>query len=154
MGTSLLQRRVAGKENRRVPRSRPGHTLATLATVVASARMRPVESVEQPRGIHLRVDLCGGKARVSKQLLDRAQVAASRQKMGGEGMAKGMGRGAVGKAGREVFQRERSKWYRLATRNSEHPQGLELVGSLAEQNTQYDIIARRFRAYSDGRATK
>ena len=62
------------------------------------------------------------------------------------------GRGAVGKAGREAFHRERKKWFKLATRSSEHPDGIELDGTLAEQNTRYDIVARRFRAYSDGRS--
>ena len=62
------------------------------------------------------------------------------------------GRGAVGKAGREAFHRERRKWFKLATRSIEHPDGTELEGSLAEQNTRYDIIARRFREYSDGRS--
>ena len=61
------------------------------------------------------------------------------------------GRGAVGKAGREAFHRERREWYKLATHSCEHPDGIELEGSLAEQNTRYDIIARRFRTYSDGR---
>ena len=62
------------------------------------------------------------------------------------------GRGAVGKAGREAFHCERKKWFKLATRCPEHPDGVELEGSLAEQNTRYDIIARRFRTYSDGRS--
>lgn len=62
------------------------------------------------------------------------------------------GRDPVGKAGREAFQRERKKWFKLATRCPEHPDGVELDGSLAEQNTRYDIIARRFRTYSDGRS--
>jgi hypothetical protein len=46
------------------------------------------------------------------------------------------GRGAVGKAGREAFHRERMKWFKLATRSTEHPHGMELEGSLAEQNTR------------------
>ena len=62
------------------------------------------------------------------------------------------GRGAMGKAGREAFHRERRKWFKLATRSIEHPDGMELEGSLAEQNTRYDIIARRFREYNDGRS--
>ena len=62
------------------------------------------------------------------------------------------GRGAVGKAGRDAFHRERRRWFKLATRSSEHPDGIELDGTLAEQNTRYDIVARRFRAYSDRRS--
>ena len=61
------------------------------------------------------------------------------------------GRGAVGKAGREAFHRERKKWFKIATCSRDHPDGIELTGSLAEQNTQYDIVARRFRTYRDGR---
>ena len=65
-----------------------------------------------------------------------------------------MGGGAVGKAGRDAFHRERKRWFKLATRSSEHPDGMELDGTLAEQNTRYDImiIACRFRVYSDGRS--
>ena len=59
------------------------------------------------------------------------------------------GRGAVGKAGRMAFHHARQKWYRMVTRSTDHPEGLELEGSLGEQNTKYDIIARRFRMYSD-----
>ena len=58
----------------------------------------------------------------------------------------------MGKAGRDAFHRERRRWFKLATRSSEHPDGIELHGTLAEQNTRYDIVARRFRAYSDGRS--
>ena len=61
------------------------------------------------------------------------------------------GRGAVGKAGRDAFHRERMKWFKMATHSSDHPNGIALTGSLAEQNTQYDIVARRFRTYNDGR---
>ena len=42
-------------------------------------------------------------------------------------------------------------WFNMATRSRDYPNGIELDGNLAEQNTQYDIVARRFRAYSDGR---
>ena len=63
------------------------------------------------------------------------------------------GRSAEGKAGRDLFHRERKKWFKRATRSHDHPDGIELAGSLAEQNTQYDIVARRFRTYSDGRPT-
>ena len=61
------------------------------------------------------------------------------------------GRCAEGKAGRDAFHRERKKWFKLATRSHDHPDGIELAGDLAEQNTQYDIVARRFRTYRDGR---
>jgi hypothetical protein len=51
------------------------------------------------------------------------------------------GRGAVGDAGREAFRQARAAWYLEAT-------GVPLEGSVAEQNERYDIIARRFRAYT------
>ena len=71
------------------------------------------------------------------------------------------GRGAVGKAGRDAFHRERKRWFKLATHSSEHPDGIELVlvislmahSTLAEQNTKYDIIACRFCLYGDGRGS-
>ena len=43
------------------------------------------------------------------------------------------GRGAVGKAGREAFHRERKTWFKLATHSSKYPDGMELDGTLAEQ---------------------
>jgi hypothetical protein len=44
------------------------------------------------------------------------------------------------------FRSDRACWYRAFT-------GKALEGSLAEQNLQFDAIARRFRAYSDGRTS-
>lgn len=61
------------------------------------------------------------------------------------------GRGAEGKAGRDAFHCERKVWFKMATRSCDYPDGIELAGTLAEQNTQYDIVARRFRTYRDGR---
>ena len=61
------------------------------------------------------------------------------------------GRGAEGKTGRDAFHRERKVWFKMATRSRDYPDGIELGGTLNEQNTQYDIVARRFRTYSDGR---
>ena len=40
--------------------------------------------------------------------------------------------------------RERRKWYECAT-------GQNLTGTLAEENEQFDKVARRFRAYTDYR---
>ena len=48
------------------------------------------------------------------------------------------GRNEDGKAGREAFRNERTKWYLEAT-------GKALEGSVAEQNEVYDIVARSFR---------
>ena len=73
------------------------------------------------------------------------------------------GRGAVSewvsKAGRArrvpSIASASKRWFKLATRSTEHPDGIELHGTLAEQNICYDIrisMARRFRAYSDGRS--
>ena len=50
-----------------------------------------------------------------------------------------------GKRGRRKFRRERAEWYQRAT-------GEPLEGTLEEQNTQFDKVARRYRAYSDYRA--
>ena len=46
--------------------------------------------------------------------------------------------------GEEHFRLDRARWYHTFT-------GKQLTGSLGEQNEQFDDIARRFRAYSDGR---
>jgi hypothetical protein len=50
------------------------------------------------------------------------------------------GRSAERKAGRDLFHRERKKWFKRATRSHDHPDGIELAGSFAEQNTQYGIV--------------
>ena len=49
------------------------------------------------------------------------------------------GRGAEGKAGREAFHRERKVWFKMATRSRDYPNGIELDGNLAEQNTQLSV---------------
>ena len=46
-----------------------------------------------------------------------------------------------------VFQGDRAEWYKAFT-------GEPLTGSLAEQNEKFDVVARRFREYSDGRVTR
>jgi hypothetical protein len=51
----------------------------------------------------------------------------------------------LGAEGRAIYHTERAEWYRNIT-------GQELDGTLAEQNVLFDRIARRYRAYSDGRA--
>ena len=50
--------------------------------------------------------------------------------------------------GDEAFRKDRAVWY-------EHVTGESLDGlPLIEQWARVDVIARRFRAYSDGRATR
>lgn len=50
-------------------------------------------------------------------------------------------------AGDELFRNERAAWYERFT-------GCSIKGlSLQEQNTLCDVVERRFRAYTDGRAT-
>ena len=51
-----------------------------------------------------------------------------------------------GTEGRASYHADRAEWYRNITG------GQELEGILAEQNALFDRIARRYRAYSDGRA--
>ena len=51
-----------------------------------------------------------------------------------------------GSEGRASYHADRAEWYRNITG------GQELEGILAEQNALFDRIARRYRAYSDGRA--
>ena len=46
-----------------------------------------------------------------------------------------------------VFQGDRAEWYKAFT-------GEPLTGSLAEQNEKFDVVARRFRVYNDGRVTR
>ena len=50
----------------------------------------------------------------------------------------------IGEAKR--FQDDRATWYEAFT-------GEPLAGSLTEQNEKFDVVARRFRNYNDGRAT-
>ena len=52
----------------------------------------------------------------------------------------------TGAVGDESFQADRASWYEALT-------GYSLRGdTLAQQNEEFDIIARRFRDYNDGRA--
>ena len=52
----------------------------------------------------------------------------------------------MGAEGDKSFQDDRASWYEAFTGNA-------LRGdTLAQQNEQFDIIARRFRDYTDGRA--
>ena len=52
-----------------------------------------------------------------------------------------------GAAGDAAFQGDRAKWYEAFT-------GEPLAGSLAEQNEKFDVVARLFREYNDGRVTR
>ena len=54
-----------------------------------------------------------------------------------------------GDEGRQQFRDERADWYRRITRSDEHPEGLALEGTVAEQNELFDAIARRYRQYTD-----
>ena len=47
-------------------------------------------------------------------------------------------------AGSAHFHSDRAEWYKAFT-------GKPLVGSIAEQSACFDVVARRFRKYSDGR---
>ena len=46
--------------------------------------------------------------------------------------------------GDDHFRSDRARWFQAFT-------GTCLTGSIDQQNAQFDAIARRFRAYSDGR---
>ena len=52
-----------------------------------------------------------------------------------------------GEEGRAKFRSKRAAWYHQVT-------GACLAGDVAEQNELFDKIARRYRAYSDGRLTE
>lgn len=52
----------------------------------------------------------------------------------------------IGPEGDATFRADRAAWYYRFT-------GLHLQGMLVEQNEQFDVVARRFRGYSDGRVT-
>src|SRR5215208_3664035 len=56
--------------------------------------------LEQPLAVDRGVNLRGRKRGMAEQFLDRAQVAAARQKMRGEGMPQRMRRGTIGQAER------------------------------------------------------
>ena len=58
---------------------------------------RPIH-LEQPLGVDAGIDLRGRERGVTEQFLDRAKVAAARQKMRREGMPQSVRRGAVGQA--------------------------------------------------------
>ena len=60
---------------------------------------------EQALGVHGGIDLGGGKARMAQQFLDRAEVAALAEKVGGKGMAQRMG---VAEGGRPRAERSNS----------------------------------------------
>ena len=50
----------------------------------------------------------------------------------------------LGAVGRKNFRQARAVWYRKVANS-------ELCGDVAEQNDLFDRVARRYRAYSDGR---
>ena len=54
-----------------------------------------------------------------------------------------------GDEGCRQYRDKRIEWYRNITRSVEHPEGLTLEGTIAEQNELFDAIARRFRQYTD-----
>ena len=58
------------------------------------------DRLQQPLGIDGGVDLRRGQRGVAEQLLDRAQVAAARQQVGGEGVAQRVRRSGLGQAER------------------------------------------------------
>ena len=69
-------------------------------TGICRARSRPADArcvdLQQPLGVDAGVDLRGRERGVAEQFLDRAQVAAARQQMRGEGMPQRVRRRAVG----------------------------------------------------------
>ena len=63
---------------------------ARSAGSVSRPRMGAAIDFQQAFGVNSRIDLRGRERRVAEQFLDRAQVAAARQQMGGEGMPERM----------------------------------------------------------------
>ena len=60
---------------------------------VSGARVGFLVNLHQSGGIDGGVGLCGGKGCMAKQLLDGTQVSTGRQKVRGEAVAQGVGRG-------------------------------------------------------------
>ena len=73
---------------------------ATPRAAVTRRGMRGAIGGDQPGAVDGGVDLGRRQRGVAEQLLDRAQIAAARQQVGGEGMAQRVRRGAVGQAER------------------------------------------------------
>ena len=61
--------------------------------------------LDQAFGVDFGVDLCGRQRGVAEQFLDRAQIAAAREKVRGEGMPQGMRRRRLGKPERAAQPR-------------------------------------------------
>src|SRR5215472_3894076 len=81
------------------PRGRIVPVIARSASDEAAtlgARMRRAIGLDQALGVHFGVDLRGRQRGVAEQLLDRAQVAAARQQMRGEGVPQRMRRRRLG----------------------------------------------------------
>src|SRR6185369_2779720 len=63
-------------------------------------RVRALIHCQKPLAVDAGIDLRGRERGVAEQFLDRAQIAAAAEQMGGEGMPQRMRRGAVGQAER------------------------------------------------------
>src|SRR5580692_1052581 len=87
--------------------SNPLYSLRREHGFGSRARMRRAVSFDESVGVHFRVDLRGRQRRVAEQFLDRAQIAAAREEMRGEGMAQRMRRRRFGKPERAAQPRHR-----------------------------------------------
>src|SRR5258708_1270303 len=77
---------------------RPTRCCLARRASLLSVRVRLGIGAEQGGGIDLGVALGGAERSVAQQFLDRAQIGAGAQQVGGEGMAQSMRRGAVRQA--------------------------------------------------------
>src|SRR4051812_36416326 len=66
----------------------------------SAARMRGAIDFQEPLAVDAGIDLRGRERGVTEQFLNRAQVAAAAEQMGGKGMPQRMRRRAVGQAER------------------------------------------------------
>jgi len=73
--------------------------------------MRSKKCLAQVRACHVRIDRCGGDPLMSQELLDRAQIAAAFNEMGGEGMPQRVGSHPIGQI----------EWFGMTTHDQEDP---------------------------------
>src|SRR5512143_2401186 len=96
--------RVENRERLREQTLRPTDCLSNRRTIAAGPtaprsspppgscpRVRLLVDLEQVTGVHVGVTLCGGKACVPEELLDRSQVRPPGQEVGGEAVAQRVG---------------------------------------------------------------
>src|SRR6478609_1071746 len=99
LGSATIDRTAGAAQEASAPR---GLQEACYDSFMSASppRMRAGIDFQQPLGIDAGIDLRGRERGMAEQFLDRAQIAAARQQMRGEGMPERVRRGAVGQTER------------------------------------------------------